>query len=182
MLQELEVADGQFRVRDLEPVDEKAVLALFDAAEDWFTATTGQPAAPGDIQSLYYALPEGAAFEDKALLVIEADRHVVGLIDAVLHHPTVSTCSLGMFLVHPAHRRCGLGRQVASALFGELAARGHTEVVASVAEGWQPGRAFLAALGFTLGTPGPATNTNRNLGPGERPIIPARLGLPAVPR
>lgn len=181
---DLDLADPRFRIRDLEPTDEPSVLALFDAAEDWFTATTGQPAAPGDVQSLYYVLPEGAAFDDKAILVIESEGRIVGLIDAVLRHPTASTCSVGMFLLHPAHRRRGIGSRAVSLLLGELAARGHTEVVASVAAELRPGRAFLTSLGFTfdLGAAGPSATANRDPGPGERAPVRARLHLPAGPR
>ncbi|MYU51650.1 MULTISPECIES: GNAT family N-acetyltransferase [Streptomyces] len=177
MLLNLGLGNQRIQVRDLEPRDENDVLALFGAAEDWFVAATGRPAAPGDVQSLYYGLPEGAAFEDKALLVITADGRVVGVIDAVLRHPTAESCSLGLFLVHPAHRRHGLGRLTASALLGELASQGCTDVGASVAEGWQPGLKFLGALGFSFESPRTPANANRNLGPGERRIIPAGLRL-----
>jgi GNAT superfamily N-acetyltransferase len=109
--------------------------------------------------------------------VITADSRVAGVIDAVVRHPTAETCSLGLFLIHPAHRRHGLGRLAASALLGELAARGCTGVAASVAEGWQPGLEFLGELGFSFGSPRTPANANRNLGPGERRAIPARLRL-----
>ncbi|WP_190158212.1 GNAT family N-acetyltransferase [Streptomyces litmocidini] len=179
MLLDLELGGREVRIRDLEPADEQDVLALFDAAEDWFTAATGGPAAPGDVQSLYYGLPEGAAFEDKALLVVTVDGRIVGVIDAVLRHPTAGACSLGLFLVHPAFRRQGLGRLVASALLRELAGQDCTHVAASVAEGWQPGTGFLADLGFSFEAPRIPTNTHRNPGPGERPVVPARLRLDA---
>ncbi|MGW3497111.1 N-acetyltransferase family protein [Streptomyces sp. NPDC001020] len=177
MLLDLELGGWKVRIRDLEPDDEQDVLALFDAAGDWFTAATGQPAAPGDVQSLYYALPEGAAFEDKALIAVTVDGQIVGVIDAVLRYPTADACSLGLFLIHPAHRGQGLGRLVASALLRELAAQDYTQVAASVAEGRQPGMRFLADLGFSFEAPQIPGNANRNLGPGERPVIRARLHL-----
>ncbi|WUH92498.1 GNAT family N-acetyltransferase [Streptomyces sp. NBC_00433] len=180
MLLDLALGDRKVQIRDLEPADEQDVLALFDGAEDWFTATTGQPAAPGDVQSLYYALPEGAAFQDKALIVITVDGRIVGVIDSVLRYPTPDGCSLGLFLIHPAYRRQGLGRLVASALLRELAAQDYTQVVASAVEGWQPGTGFLAELGFSFEAPRTPGNANRNLGPGERPVIPARLRLDAT--
>ena len=89
------------RVRDLEPDDEDAVLDVFAAAEDWFVAETGQPSAPGDVQSSFYALPEGARLEDKVLLVIEADGEVVGYVDAVLRYPSSTSIGIGTFLVRP---------------------------------------------------------------------------------
>lgn len=180
MLPNLRLGDRRFQVRDLEAADEEDLLALFDAAEDWFTTATGQPAAPGDVQSLYYALPEGAAFDGKALLVFTADGRIVGVIDAVLRHPTKDTCSLGLFLVHPAYRRHDLDSLVASPLLRELAAQGCTYVAASVTEGRQPGLTLLDHLGFSFETPGTPAGANRNLGPDERPVVPARLRLPAA--
>ena len=181
MLVDGELDGRRFRVRDLEPSDEDGALALFEASEDWFTAAFGQSAMPGDVQSLYYSLPEGAAFEDKALLVVEADDRIVGLVDAVREHPAAGVCTVGLFLVHPDCRRFGLGRSVAAALFEALVADGCTEVVASVAEGWQPGLKFLEALGFAREAAGEApreaAHANRNPGPGERPTVRARLRI-----
>ena len=182
MLLNLTLGDRRVVVRNLEPEDEKGLLTLFEASDDWFTAATGQPAGPGDVQSLYYSLPEGAAFEDKELLVITADDQVVGVIDAVLRHPDAGTCSVGLFLVHPAHRRQGLGRLVAAALLEELAARGFGEVSGSVAEGRPPGREFAAGLGFSLGPARAPGTANRNAVPDERPVLPARLRLPPTPQ
>ncbi|MEU0405302.1 GNAT family N-acetyltransferase [Streptomyces sp. NPDC006197] len=175
MLLDLEVDGRRLRVRDLEPDDEPDVLGLFEASEDWFSHAFGQPAMPGDVQSLYYSLPEGVEFEDKAMLVIEAEGRIIGLIDAVREYPERGTCSVGMFLIRPDCRRFGLGRAVASELVGSLVADGCTEVIALVAEGWQPGLKFLDALGFVSEAPGEAAHAYRNLGPSERPTIRSRL-------
>ena len=37
------------------------MLRLFADCDDWFQAATGHPSGPGDVQSLFYALPEGVA-------------------------------------------------------------------------------------------------------------------------
>ncbi|MFF9480035.1 GNAT family N-acetyltransferase [Streptomyces sp. NPDC014733] len=182
MLLDLEHEGRRIRIRDLKPDDEQDVLALFDAAGDWFTAATGRPAAPGDVQSLYYALPEGAAFQDKTLIVIAVGGEIVGVIDAVIRYPTAGSCTLGLFLIHPAFRRRGLGSLVASALLRELAAENYTHVATSVTEGWRPGTEFLTALGFSFESPRLPAPANRNLGPGERPVIRARLHLAPLTR
>jgi GNAT superfamily N-acetyltransferase len=182
MLLDLEMDGRCLRVRDLEPDDEPDALGLFEACEDWFSHAFGQPAMPGDVQSLYYSLPDGAEFENKAILVIEAEGRIIGLIDAVREYPDRGACSVGLFLVRPDCRRFGLGRAVASALIGSLAADGCTEVIASVAEGWKPGLKFLDALGFASEAPREAAHANRNLGPGERPTVRARLRTSAASR
>ncbi|MFE9423278.1 GNAT family N-acetyltransferase [Kitasatospora sp. NPDC006697] len=177
MLLEVDSGGRRLRIRDLDPADEAGVLELFEACEDWFGYAHGQPAMPGDVQSLYYGLPEGAEFENKAILVLEAGGRIVGLVDAVREYPERGACSVGMFLIHPDCRRRGVGRAVASALIDSLTAEGCTEVVASVAEGWRPGAQFLGGLGFVLEAPGEAAHGNRNLGPGERATVRARLRI-----
>src|SRR5262249_51306930 len=155
-------------VRDLDPADEEGVLAVFTASEDWFLAATGQPSAPGDVQSSFYSLPEGSDFDDKVLLVIETGGEVVGFVDAVRRTPHIAAVSVGTFLIHPEYRRHGIGRAVAHALFAAASDIDFAQVNTHVVEGWTPGRRFLAALGFSFSAPRrPSGAVNRNVGPGE---------------
>lgn len=156
-------------VREAEPADEPAVLALFEACDDWFTAATGLPSGPGDLQSLYYALPEGADPGGKRVLVAEAGGAVVGLVDVVLHHPRPDTAAVGLFLVAPEARRAGLGTRLARLLLERAAGRGITRVTATVPAGQPAGEGFVTALGGTLGAAPPARAEvgNRRAGPRE---------------
>ncbi|MGW6446781.1 GNAT family N-acetyltransferase [Lentzea sp. NPDC055074] len=133
-------------LRDFTPADEPEVLALFADCDDWFQAATGHPSGPGDVQSLFYALPEGAAFEQKHLLVAQA-QGMIGFVDLVLHHPAPGEASIGFFLVPRDLRRWGIGREMAKALaarFPEVS-RVHVRL-----DGFKPGNAFLESLGFVL--------------------------------
>lgn len=176
---EVDVEGHLVVVRDLEPADEQAVLDVFTACEDWFVAETGQPSAPGDVQSAFYAIPEGSDFEDKVLLVIETGGEVVGFIDAVRRYPHTAAVAVGTFLVRPEYRRNGIGRAVAQALFTAAAESDFAQINTHVTQGWEPGRRFLAALGFTLSAPRPARQTvDRNVGAGEeRAVIPALMAI-----
>lgn len=163
-------------VRDLEPADEQAVLAVFAASDDWFVAATGQPSAPGDVQSAYYSLPEGYEFDDKVLLVIEADREIVGFVDALRRYPHTASVGIGTFLIRPEFRRLGIGRTVAQALSDAAVEQDFVQVSTHVVEDWTPGRKFLATLGATFSKPAvPGGIGNRNVGPdeGSKKVIPA---------
>jgi GNAT superfamily N-acetyltransferase len=175
----LQIGPAAVAVRDLEPADEAAVLDVFTAAEDWFVAETGQPSAPGDVQSSFYSLPEGAALDDKVLLVIEADGEVVGYIDAVLHYPHPTSIRIGTFLIRPEARRRGIGRAVAEALSAAAGKDGFAQISTHVAPGWGPGRQFLAALGYEFSDPRLPGPANRRPGPYAGPVIPAVRTLPA---
>ncbi|NKE59074.1 GNAT family N-acetyltransferase [Lentzea sp. PSKA42] len=133
-------------LRDFTPADEPEVLRLFADCDDWFQAATGHPSGPGDLQSLFYALPEGVAFEQKYLLVAQA-QGMIGFVDLVLDHPAPNHVSIGFFLVPKDLRRWGIGREMAKALTERFP--GVTHVHARL-DDFKPGNEFLRAMGFTF--------------------------------
>ncbi len=168
---------GRVVVREqLEPDDEPGLLELFAACDDWFEAVNGTPSGPGDVQSLFYALPEGASFEDKRLFTIRDDDKIVGLIDAVLGFPHRTAAAVGLFLIAPSHRRRGLGVAVAKLLLAEARETGLDTVTASAHDSWPQGQEFLRALGFAVGPPVEPSG-NRAGAPGEAPVRRATLTL-----
>lgn len=162
----IDVPGERVVVREPGPADEVPLLTLFEECEDWFVAATGLPSGPGDVQSLFYSLPAGAAPEDKVLLVLERDGVVAGLVDAVRDHPRPGAVSVGVFLLAPWARGRGLGRALAESL---LARAGDPPLVtAAVPAGWRAGERFLERLGFTLHAPSPAPAEVGNRRPGPR--------------
>ncbi len=131
-------------LRDFTPADEPEVLRLFADCDDWFEAATGHPSGPGDVQGLFYALPEGAAFEQKHLLVAEAEG-MIGFVDLVVDHPEPGHASVGFFLVPKDLRRWGIGSEMARALRERFPAV--TRVHAGLSD-FKPGNEFLKAMGF----------------------------------
>ncbi|MGW0413754.1 N-acetyltransferase family protein [Streptomyces collinus] len=171
----IDVPGERVRVREPGPADEGPLLTLFGECEDWFLAATGLPPGPGDVQSLFYALPKGARPEDKVLLVLERDGAVAGLVDAVRNHPEPGAVAVGLFLLAPWARGRGLGRALAESL---LARAGEVPLVtATVPAGWRCGERFLEHLGFTLHAPSPTPPEpgNRRPGPGEGSVRRAEL-------
>ncbi|MET9907360.1 GNAT family N-acetyltransferase [Streptomyces sp. NPDC006476] len=168
----------EIEVRELAPEDEAGVARLFAACEDYFVAATGAPALAADVQSLYYALPEGADVDQKRLLVLCRGEEVVGLADLVDRHPDAASCSVGLFLVAPDVRRAGVGTGVARRLIEEAAGRGMGTVTATCPSGWEPGLEFLRSLGFEIGAPQESTGDtigNRTRYPAETGLRTARL-------
>lgn len=166
----IDVPGERVVVREPSPADEAALLKLFEECEDWFVAATGLPSGPGDVQSLFYSLPEGTRPDDKVLLVLERDGVVAGLVDAVRNHPGPGAVAVGLFLLAPWARGRGLGRALAETL---LARAGDASLVtATVPAGWHCGARFLERLGFTLdaAAPAPMEVGNRRAGPREEGV------------
>ncbi|HEX5596818.1 MAG TPA: GNAT family N-acetyltransferase [Micromonosporaceae bacterium] len=164
-------------VRGLEPEDEPAVLALFDDCAEWFEFATGQPSGPGDVQSLYYALPPGCDPAQKLLLVAETDRRISAVVDVVLDYPTVGECFVGAFLVAPGQRGRGFGSALVKALITEAGRHGVAAVRTTVTDRWESRLRFLESCGFQTSCTAALPGGNRNLGARERPVRVARLDL-----
>ncbi|WP_165358750.1 GNAT family N-acetyltransferase [Haloactinopolyspora alba] len=148
---------GPIVVREqLEPEDEPGILELFAACDDWFEAVTGGPSGPGDVQSLFYALPEGTGFEDKRLYTVRDGEKIVGLIDVVLGFPHRRACAVGTFLLAPTHRGAGLGTAISRVLLDEARLSGLDEVTAAATDAWQSGMSFLRSIGFAIGDADPS--------------------------
>lgn len=156
---------GPLVVREqIEPEDEPGILDLFASCDDWFEAVTGGPSGPGDVQSLFYSLPEGASFEDKRLFTVRDGDKIVGLIDSVFGYPRRRACAVGTFLIAPSHRRAGLGTAVVQVLTDEARALGIEEITTTANDTWPPGSAFLRSLGFVIGEPS-SQHDNRTVWP-----------------
>lgn len=165
-------------MRELEPADEAAVLALFAESAEYFLAATGLPSGPGDVQSLYYALPAGADPAAKQLLVIESDGQLVGIVDIVVGHPTADAASCGLFLLAPSARRRGVGSAVAAELLATARRTGVTRLSATVPSSAPAGRQFLRTLGFAEAPlDDRATIGNRTAWPGESGLLAVHLEL-----
>ncbi|MEU4222112.1 GNAT family N-acetyltransferase [Actinoplanes sp. NPDC026623] len=167
------------RVRELEARDEPAVSDVFTASEDYFVALTGDRALSGDVQSLFYAAPEGVSPDAKLLLVAELDCETVGVIDVVPGHPGPDTASVGLFLLTPAARGRGVGSRIARALLDEARAREIRRATVTTPAGWAPGAGFLRHLGFELDdTAAAAGSGNRVVAGAERQLVRAVLEMP----
>ncbi|WP_298328222.1 GNAT family N-acetyltransferase [Haloactinopolyspora sp.] len=154
MIWTIRTGSGSYVLREqIEPADEPGLLDLFRSCNDWFEAVTGGPSGNGDVQGLFYSLPEGARFEDKRLFTLRDGERIVGFIDVVLGYPHRRACSIGTFLLAPSHRRAGIGTAVSRVLLEEARHAGIDEVIASADDRWPQGIAFLRSLGFTTDEP-----------------------------
>lgn len=163
-------------LEQIEPDDEPGLLALFRECDDWFEATTGSPSGPGDVQSLFYALPEGAHADDKRQFTLRDGDRIIGLVDVVLRWPRPGSCAVGTFLLAPAYRGRGVGTATAQVLLDEARHAGLDEVTATLPDGWEPGDKFARSLGFEVGEIRPGS-ANRRTAPAESPVRRARLEL-----
>ena len=155
-------------IREFESGDTQPILDALMATEEYWLAMTGYFPEEGDLQSLFYLLPDGADMDIKHLYVIELDGIVIGLIDALMGWPMSTVITLGTFLIHPRFQRQGIAARTLE--IGSRRARdmGYDTIGAACPHGWSPGESFLSASGFTRQPPHQSTQMNRITHPHER--------------
>uniref|UniRef100_S0DFK4 Putative N-acetyltransferase n=1 Tax=termite gut metagenome TaxID=433724 RepID=S0DFK4_9ZZZZ len=154
-------------LREFEPDDAPTVTEAMLLSENYAVAMTGYFPEGGDLQSLFYVLPETADPNVKHLYTILADDTVAGLADTLIGWPDTTTVTIGLFLVHPRFQRMGVASQALEA--GTVIARkmGLQTLRAACPRNWLPGEQFLAGHGFVQQVSSSTAPMNRITHPHE---------------
>lgn len=139
---------------DFAPDDADAVRDILTASEEYAIASSGNLPEGGDLQSLFYALPESADPEVKRLMVLTVDSCAVGVADVLEGWPLPDTITVGLFLIHPRHQRARVAARALDIAIDLARAGGFHRIRAACARGWEPGEQFLAHDGFVRSAAG----------------------------
>jgi GNAT superfamily N-acetyltransferase len=135
--------------RPLTPRDDPALQALLERAADYTELLTGLPPGSSDAQSLYAALPEGKAYEDKLVLgVHDPGGFLIGVFDVIRDYPVAGTWLIGLLLLDPKYRRQGLGRRLFEGFARWSETMGASVIRIGVAEHNPDALRFWTRLGF----------------------------------
>jgi RimJ/RimL family protein N-acetyltransferase len=158
------------------------LLGVYLSNPAYLELTEGAGGEPGsyDLARLErdYAMAQMTPGRGMAAVRLREGRRIVGVLDWMDENPSDGYPWLGLVMVHAEEQRRGLGREAASALFGELAARGFAAVREGVVEGNELGMALARSLGFTR-----VGETTMRLAAGERrvTILERPLSAPGAP-
>jgi GNAT superfamily N-acetyltransferase len=137
------------RVRAVPATAERAaeLQACLDGAPGYFERIEGGPAAPDAAGQL---VAEAEADPDRKVFLLEArgGGEPLGVLDLYLHHPEPGVAHVALLLLREVVQGRGLGREVVEELARALAARGFTELRASVADETPGAREFWERMGF----------------------------------
>lgn len=138
-----------WRLRELSLEDAPAIQRFMEASADYFETCFGACPGPREAQNELAVLPEGARREQKRFLGIE-DKHgdLLGVLDEVADWPHQATLMLGLVLLRPDARGCGLASAVLDAREAEWRARGLDRVRVGVVSANEGSLRFFARRGF----------------------------------
>jgi ribosomal protein S18 acetylase RimI-like enzyme len=129
--------------------DSDAVTRLSAACADYALMVTGAPPTPQDGALFFQDCPPGHNLDTMLKLGVWGEPNTLRcLIDVVLDYPEPGIWYIGLLLVHPEHRRTGLGRLVVEGLAQHAAGQGAQRLRLGVVEANTAALAFWTALGF----------------------------------
>lgn len=133
-------------IRPVGPDDEQALQHLLESDPGYTERITGYPPGPSDALSLRIGRPDGAPEEAKLVLGGWRGDDLVAVLDLVRGHPDPDRVLVGLLLVHPAHRRLGLGRELLRTVDRHAAEA--TVARAAIVDANEEVTGFWHALGF----------------------------------
>lgn len=110
---------------EAEPDDAPELQALFEESHEFFELTTGFPAGPAEVQSLFTSLPAGKTYRDKHVIALRShEEGLVAVVDAIRDYPDAGSWWMSLLLLKPSVRGRGMGTVVFHAFMDWAAAHG----------------------------------------------------------
>jgi GNAT superfamily N-acetyltransferase len=95
-----------------------AVQHLLEQCSEFNQLVSGEDVPPGAAREEYEELPPGRDMKDKYMLGFFSQGELVGLVDCLRNYPEEGCWWIGLFLLSPAVRGKGFGRQMIRAFEG----------------------------------------------------------------
>lgn len=121
---------------------------LCESCADYYHLMTGTAVHPSEARSLFTMRPETAGVHDKFLIAVWRGPRMIGALDVYRNYPSARSAWIGLLLLHPELRGCGLGTEMISWVLGWARQQGCDRVRVGVAEDNQRALEVLAGLGF----------------------------------
>jgi GNAT superfamily N-acetyltransferase len=125
----------------------------FEADPDFFELVQGSPPGPAEATSVFVALPEGAAYDQKHLLgLFGPTGELLAVVDAIADYPAPQTWSLGLLFVAVGSRNVGVGRRLLAGFECFAAHRGATCLRLAIVAANTRAVSFFRQAGFVNST------------------------------
>jgi ribosomal protein S18 acetylase RimI-like enzyme len=137
------------RVARLGEVD-RARLSDFCAASTDFELIHGEPGGDATAAELLGPLDPPYANKPRHVWGLEEDGQLIGVVELLEGHPRPEDWYIGLLLLHPAHRRRGLGTKACDATMSWIRSHGGKLVRLVVQKQNAGARAFWERQGFSV--------------------------------
>jgi ribosomal protein S18 acetylase RimI-like enzyme len=138
-----------YRIAYLQTGDLPALQDLLESCEDYFELVNGMPASPSEAAHLLSDRPPGKDLEAKLGLGVSLPaRKMIAVLDIVKDYPGDGDWWLGLLLIDPGYRGCGLGKSLYTTYQNWACANGARNMLLGVLEANRRAYHFWRSLGF----------------------------------
>jgi RimJ/RimL family protein N-acetyltransferase len=110
------------------------------------------PVEPNSAETLFNDHPEGYDISSKRVygIYLADDRQLIGVVDLLFYYPDSNSACIGLFMLDPDYRNCGLGKEAYFMVEKEILKNSMMKIRLGVLEGNMQGFYFWKKMGFSL--------------------------------
>ncbi|HEX2994884.1 MAG TPA: GNAT family N-acetyltransferase [Anaerolineales bacterium] len=135
----------------LQPEHVEALQMLCERCADYTRIVEGEGVSPTSAQEIMQDAPPGRSLDDKFLYgVLDHQDDLVGVLEGMRHYPEENIWWIGLLMLAPEARGCGIGRKVVQSFFEHVRSEQGTAVMLGVVEENKSAYRFWQQMGFEL--------------------------------
>lgn len=133
-----------------EDIGDKNLHKVLERCSSYFLLHEEKFPTPETLREIVEEVPEGWKAEDKLVFKVMDDERAIGLVDILKNYPDTDTWMIGLLLIIPEYRGCGMGGGVHREIKRMALSRGIKKLRVGVLEENFRGRQFWKGLGYKL--------------------------------
>ncbi len=131
-------------------IGDKALHRVLERCSSYFLLVEEEFPTPETLKEIVEEVPKGWKAEDKLVFKVMADEGEIGLVDILRNYPDTDTWMIGLLLITPEYRGCGVGGRIHEEIKVMAANNGIKKLRIGVLKENFRGRQFWRGLGYNL--------------------------------
>jgi len=146
-----QIDDPDYRLSKLETKDAETLQKLFEQCNDYSLIVEGKSMSPTAAVQTFQDVPPGRSTDDKFVYgLLDREGNIVGLLEGMRHYPEENIWWIGLLLLAPEMRGCGMGRKLLRSFEEYVRSESATAIMLGVVEENQAAYRFWQGQGFEL--------------------------------
>jgi ribosomal protein S18 acetylase RimI-like enzyme len=149
--QSFQIDDPNYSISSLQHEHTEILQALCERCADYTLIVEGETVSPNAARELLQDTPPGRSPDDKFVYgILDKQGDVVGVLEGMRNYPEENIWWIGLLMLTPETRGCGIGRKVVQSFFEYVRSQQGTAVMLGVVEENRSAYKFWQQVGFEL--------------------------------
>lgn len=146
-----QIDDPDHYVNRLQPEHIQILQTLLERCADYNLIVEGEDVSATAAQELFQDAPPGRALDDKFIYgIFKRPGNLIGVLEGMRNYPEENIWWIGLLVLAPETRGCGIGRKVVQNFFEYVRSQPGKAVMLGVVEENESGYHFWQQMGFKL--------------------------------